>query len=326
MRRLVIAAFAVLSTGSLFAGDIITGTGPGSSASHLKVFDSTGTLKASLLPFGSSYTGGITVSSGSSIFTVPGSRNIIVGATSSVGGHVKVLDATTFAEIHSFLAFPGFNGSISVAGGNIDSGPFYNGDIIVGAGPGAPGGHVKVFKGDTGAEIRSFLAFPGFNGGVSVGNGVFGGGNHSDIIVGAGPGGPGGHVKCFDGATLAEIKSFQAFPGFNGGVSVAGGRVTNSFFTEIVVGAGPGGQDGHVKVFDGTTLAEIRSFKAFPGYNGGVRVATAQIDGDVFADIIVGTIVGGHVKVFSGATGAEIRSFFPYPGFNGGVSVGGRFP
>jgi hypothetical protein len=40
-------------------------------------------------------------------------------------------------------------------------------DIITGAGPGA-GPHVKVFDGASGAEIQSFLAFPGFAGGVSV--------------------------------------------------------------------------------------------------------------------------------------------------------------
>ena len=324
MRRLAIAAFALLSAGSLFAGDIITGTGPGPAA-HLKVFDPAGTLKASLLPFGSGYDGGITVAGGDAIFGAsPDVRNIIVGATTSAGGHVKVLDATTFAELKSFLAFPGFNGSVSVAAGPLVASPF-NADIIVGAGPGGVGGHVKVFKGDTGAEIRSFQAFPGFNGGVSVGCGLFHlPADHADIIVGAGPGGPGGHVKCFDGVTLAELRSFQAFPGFNGGVSVAGGRVTGTDFTEIVVGAGPGGQDGHVKVFDGMTSAEIRSFKAFPGYNGGVRVATAFVDGDSKSDIIVSTIVGGHVKVFSGATGAEIRSFLPYPGFTGEVTVGGR--
>jgi hypothetical protein len=72
--------------------------------------------------------------------------------------------------------------SDSPAGGDVDGG---RDDIIVGA---EPSGHVKAFDGTTGAEIASFFAFPGFNGGVSfgAGNDVFqwDPGDGSDVVEG----------------------------------------------------------------------------------------------------------------------------------------------
>src|SRR5207253_2327651 len=78
-----------------------------------------------------------------------------------------------------------------------------------------------------------------------------------------------------------------------------------------------------VKVFDGTTGEEIRSFFAFPGFTGGAFVAAGDVDGDGTDDIIVGAGAGAgpHVKVFSGKDNSLLRSFFAYDGFTGGVRV-----
>ncbi|MCA9070201.1 MAG: VCBS repeat-containing protein, partial [Planctomycetaceae bacterium] len=62
----------------------------------------------------------------------------------------------------------------------------------------------------------------------------------------------------------------------------------------------------------------------FPGFTGGVSVATGDVNGDGVLDVIAAAGAGGgpHVKVFSGTDGSEIRSFFPFPmGFTGGVFV-----
>ncbi len=60
-------------------------------------------------------------------------------------------------------------------------------DVIVGAGAGAPGGHIKVFDGQTGVEIQSFFAFSGFLGGVKVEPVDIDADGRDDIIVSAGP-------------------------------------------------------------------------------------------------------------------------------------------
>ncbi len=93
---------------------------------------------------------------------------------------------------------------------------------------------------------------------------------------------------------------------------------------DVVTVPGRGGGP-HVKVFDGVTGTAIRSFFAFdPRFLGGLFVASADINNDGFADIIVGADSGGgpHVCVFSGADTTELLSFFAYdPGFLGGVRV-----
>jgi hypothetical protein len=141
----------------------------------------------------------------------------------------------------------------------------------------------------------------------------------------AGPGG-GPHVQVFnpDGSPRFNFFAYQS--GFRGGITVATGDVTGDGVADIVTGAGPTGGP-HVKVWDGRTGAEVRSFFAFDrGFTNGISVATADINNDGYADIIVGAGPGGgpHVKVFSGRDGGELRSFFAFPaGFRGGVSVAG---
>jgi hypothetical protein len=80
------------------------------------------------------------------------------------------------------------------------------------------------------------------------------------------------------------------------------------------------------KVFntDGSQAFDFLAYLA--NFTGGVRVATADVNGDGADDIITGAGPGGgpHVRVFSAATaGLELRSSFPFDTmFTGGVFVG----
>ena len=194
------------------------------------------------------------------------------------------------------------------------------GAVAAGAGP-----EVRVFAAD--GTRRSAVApyGPAFAGGVNAAFGDVTGDGVADLVTApAGGGGP--HVKVFDGLTGREVRGFFAFdPAFAGGVFLAAGDVNGDGYADIVTGAGDGGAP-HVKVFDGKTGAELRSFFAYdPVFRGGARVATGDVDGDGYADIVTGAGAGGapHVKVFDGSGGGELRSFFAYEvGFAGGVFVG----
>jgi fibronectin-binding autotransporter adhesin len=146
------------------------------------------------------------------------------------------------------------------------------------------------------------------------------------IITGADAGG-GPHVEVFDPITGVLRFSFYAYEEhFTGGVRVAAGDVNGDGVPDILTAAGPGGGP-HVKVFDGVTGTEIRSFFAYEAsFRGGVFVSAGDINGDGFADIITGADSGGgpHVEVFSGKDGSLLRSFYAYDAaFTGGVRVAG---
>ncbi|MFD1612761.1 PEPxxWA-CTERM sorting domain-containing protein [Sphingomonas tabacisoli] len=194
-------------------------------------------------------------------------------------------------------------------------------ELVTGAATAAP--HVKAFDTPSLTTEASFFAYPGIAGGVRVAVGDVNGDHVPDYVTAPSDGGA-TNVKVFSGTNLAEVRSFLAYAGSNAGVFVAAGDVNHDGVADIVTGLGAGPAGGHVKTFDGVTGAEIKSFFAYPGFAGAVRVAAGDLDGDGFADIVTGAGPGGgpHVKVFSGASGAELRSFFAFgPSFTGGVSV-----
>ena len=122
-------------------------------------------------------------------------------------------------------------------------------------------------------------------------------------------------VTIRDATTNAVKSSFNAYdPRFTGGVRVAVGYVNGDTIPDIITGAGPGGGP-HLRIFDGATGLVIREFMAYETtFTGGIYVATGDVNGDGFDDIITGTGVGGGplVKVFSGANGQLLQSFYAY--------------
>ncbi|MEQ1858731.1 MAG: FG-GAP-like repeat-containing protein [Chthoniobacteraceae bacterium] len=128
------------------------------------------------------------------------------------------------------------------------------------------------------------------------------------------------------GAVL--IQTIEAFTvGFKGGVRVAVGDVTGDGVDDFIAGAGLGGR-AKVRVFDGLTFAPVPGvlgeFSAFgTSYRGGVFVATGDVNGDGFSDVIVTPSAGSsnRVNIFSGADGSLLNSFRAFGKGTGGVRV-----
>jgi hypothetical protein len=230
----------------------------------VRVLSSAGATLTSFVPYGG-FTGGIRVATGD--VNGDGVADIITGAGEGMpGGHVRVFDGASGRTLLSFLSQPvEFTGGVYVAAGDIDGDG--RADIVVGTGPGSPP-LTRVFNGATGALHASFLAYDSsFQGGVRVATGDVNADGRTDIITGAGPGAPGGHVKVFDGRTLGLHASFLPFdPSYTGGVFVAGA------IRSVAVTAGaPSGAIATLRIFGADS--SVQWLMPFPSYKGGLTVA-----------------------------------------------------
>ncbi len=197
--------------------DVVAAAGPGGGP-HVKVFDGrTGAVVRSFYAYHAGFVGGVEVAVGD--VNRDGYGDIITGAGSGGGPHVKAFDGRTGSEIRSFYAYaPNFTGGVFVASGDLNRDGYE--DVITGAGAGG-GPHVTAFDGRTGAVLNTFYAFnPRFAGGVRVASGDLNGDGIDDVIAAAGPGG-GPHVKAFDSPTGRVLfDRFAADPSFRDGVRV----------------------------------------------------------------------------------------------------------
>lgn len=212
------------------------------------------------------------------------------------------------------------------------------GSILVTGAGGNGGPQVNVFNANTGSLNFSFFPFsPSFAGGVRVAVGDVNGDGVADVIAAAGPGG-GPNIGVFNGATGQRISgplsNFFAFdPAFTNGIFVAAGDINHDGFADILVGADAGGGP-NITAFSGKDGGRLFSIFAFdPLFVGGVRVGAADVNGDGFADVLVGAGAGGgpNIEVFDGKTlvqnktASPLVNFFAFdPAFVGGVFVGGN--
>jgi len=93
----------------------------------------------------------------------------------------------------------------------------------------------------------------------------------------------------------------------------------------LAVGAGTAAVGNPVVVYN-PDLSVNSTANPYPQFAGGVRVASADVNGDGIADLITAPGVGGgpHIQVFDGVSGALLNSFFAFEDtFRGGAFVAG---
>lgn len=154
--------------------------------------------------------------------------------------------------------------------------------------------------------------------------GYYGGGSRLAIETGAGPGG-GPHIRVVNPANFSDLGSFFADAQPNtGGTYVARGDLDGDGTTgEIVIGL-----RGIVKLRNVNGSPFDNDITPYPGFNGEIRVAVADLNGDGAAEIITAPGPGGgpHIRAFNsngtpfaGTLGSGIFAYAN--GFTGGVYV-----
>lgn len=173
------------------------------------------------------------------------------------------------------------------------------------------------------ALTNEILPYGQFTGGASVALGdvdpqTLG----REIVTGAGPGGgPQVRVMATDGRVLAQFYAFEKT--FKGGIDVTTGDVDGDGVEEIIVGSGRGrSTEVRVLSMQGEQRAVLVPYTV--GFQAGVHVSAADLNGDGRADIVTGPLHGGgpHVRVFDGFDLHRLDQFFAYSeSFRGGIDV-----
>ncbi|QGJ71139.1 Hypothetical protein PBC10988_28420 [Planctomycetales bacterium 10988] len=312
---------------------LVTGSEAGSGI--VRVFDQNGVELYSFFPYTESYNNGVRVATGD--INGDGILDIVTATGPGSTPHVQAFDSQTgeliTGGVNSFYAYnPFYSGGVYIAVGDVNDDGYD--DIITGAGYyGGP--HVRVFNGLTGEIFTEFYAYDQFSpGGVTVAAGDVNGDGRDEVITGAISASP--YVRVFDGMNSTGVPivgpttNFIAYPGFDGPVYVASGDVDNDGFDDIITGAGAGGGP-HVRVFDSVEANLIQDFYAYdPSFLGGVRVASADLNGDDFFDILTVPGPGGgpHTRAFNGIDATDLVNIYSGPASNldglfiaGGVSL-----
>lgn len=244
---------------------------------------------------------------------------------------LRVVDGKTGSDLVSTRTIFGdrFFGGANITLSDMDSDG--KDEIIVS--PDAGGGpRIRVFSVTDGKLVTKADFFgiddTSFHGGVRTATGDMNGDGQQELLVAAGIGG-GPRVAVFDGSKLGSngtlpklIEDFFALGDdavtLRNGVYISTGDLNADGYSDLIVGAGPGGGpqiialDGKAvltdaKAANSTPLANFFAFN--PNLRAGVRLTVKDVNNDGVADIVTGTGEAALTQVRTFSAGGVLNQF-----------------
>jgi FG-GAP repeat len=324
-----VALFAVLCAApAALAAPATVVTGPDAGWPDVRGWTSDGTQATTVATWGTynvrfspyaTYQQGVRVAVGD--VTGDGKPEIVTAPGGGWFTEIRVFDGKTFGRVAAYPPFgdgSGWQAGAYVAVG--DTTGSGRGDVVVGLDRGCCTG-IRVLQGVTGADRAGFYTY-GSNSevGVRVASADVNGDGKADLL-GTSLANT-GVVDFYAPTGGMPFRSIAAFPAGTV-MTIAAGDVLGTPRPELVAAAGIG-TSVQVKVFDvqsGDLLASLTPFGV--GWSG-AQVATADVNGDGRADLVVSATSGSgtEVEAYDVATGKELDSFFVLePGIVPGASL-----
>ena len=215
---------------------------------------------------------------------------------------VDVYDANTGQRVHRFLAFEAsFGGGVRVATGDVNGDGFT--DVVCATGAGTTA-RVRVFSGADGSVLANRVPFgESYTRGLSVAVGDLDGDSVAEVVVGQLA--DSSAVAVYAGGTFTLASQFPAFPGMEGGVTVAVANVRG--LGQVLAAASA--TNPVVRLFDAD--GSLRSSaRVSDGSGFGVTVAAVDLTGDGSDELAVARATGGRrVRVLNPVSWATRATF-----------------
>ena len=290
-------------------------------------------------PFDPAYSGGARVARGD--FNGDGVLDLAVGTGPGSSSIVRIFDGLSGIPLTEIRPFEdSFFGGVFVAAGDINGDG--KADLVVTPDVGGSSRTVIYDGGNKDKLIANFFGIDDarFRGGARCAVGDLNNDGKADVVIAAGFGG-GPRIAAFSGASFNPQGGTRLFPDFfafpanlSNGTYVTVGDIDGDGFADLIVGAGPGGGprvtafSGKALSFNGTNSIIADFFAGPENTRFGVRVATANLDGDNKFDIIAGNGGGpSTVRAYFGANTLfgspnAAATYDAFPSSTNGVFVG----